>query len=57
MPLGYLSCVYLVLFTPWIYHRIMSPKLKEWDNKLANNGERILAKKQNEASGLAYLIS
>mgnify|MGYP000043665458 FL=1 len=57
MPLGYLSCVYLVLFAPWIYHRIMAPKLKEWDINLANNAERLLAQKQNEASGLAYLIS
>ena len=57
MPLGYLSCVYLVLFTPWIYHRIMAPKLKDWDKNLANNTERLLAQKQNEASGLAYLIS
>jgi len=57
MPLGYLSCVYLVLFLPWIYHRIMAPKLKEWDEKLANNSEKILAKKQNKASGLAYLMS
>tara|TARA_A100001037_G_scaffold64942_1_gene57040 strand:- start:2276 stop:3409 length:1134 start_codon:yes stop_codon:yes gene_type:complete len=56
MPLGYLSCVYLVLFTPWIYHRIMAPKLKEWDKKLANNAEKNLAKKQNEASGLSYLM-
>ena len=57
MPLGYLSCVYLVLFTPWIYHRIMAPKLKEWDKKLANNAEKNLAKKQNEASGLSYLMA
>lgn len=57
MPLGYLSCVYLVLFVPWVYHRIMAPKLKEWDKNLANNTERLLAQKQNEASGLAYLFS
>ena len=29
MPGGYLSSVYLVLFTPWIYYRIMAPKLKD----------------------------
>jgi hypothetical protein len=35
----------------------MAPKLKEWDKNLANNTERLLAQKQNEASGLAYLLS
>ena len=31
--------------------------LKEWDKNLANNTERLLAQKQNETSGLAYLLS
>ena len=57
MPLGYLSCVYLVLFTPWIYHRIMAPKLKDWDLNYANPEERSLAMAQNKASGLTYLLT
>ena len=57
MPLGYLSCVYLVLFTPWIYHRIMAPKLKDWDLNYANPEERTLAMAQNKASGLTYLLT
>ena len=56
MPLGYLSCVYLVLFTPWIYHRIMASKLKDWDLNYANHEERTLAMAQNKASGLTYLL-
>ena len=56
MPGGYLSCVYLVLFAPWIYHRIMAPKLQNWDSNYANDNERALAKIQNQNSGLFYLM-
>ncbi len=56
MPGGYLSCVYLVLFAPWIYHRIMAPKLKDWDINYASEEEKKLAHEQNMASGLSYLI-
>ena len=57
MPLGYLSCVYLVLFMPWLYHRIMAPKLKDWDSNFASEGEHRLAQKQNRSSGLPYLMT
>ena len=57
MPLGYLSCVYLVLFMPWLYHRIMAPKLKDWDLNFASDGERKLAQEQNRSSGLPYLMT
>ncbi len=55
MPAGYLSCVYLVLFFPWLYHRIMAPKLRDWDENYANSKERELGQRQNIASGLPYL--
>ena len=57
MPLGYLSCVYLVLFMPWLYHRIMAPKLKDWDLNFASDGENKLAQEQNRSSGLPYLMA
>ena len=57
MPLGYLSCVYLVLFMPWLYHRIMAPKLKDWDLNFASEGERRLAQEQNRSSGSPYLMA
>ena len=57
MPLGYLSCVYLVLFMPWLYHRIMAPKLNDWDLNFASEGEHRLAQKQNRSSGLPYLMT
>ena len=56
MPGGYLSSVYLVLFTPWIYYRIMAPKLKDWDDNFASTEERKLAQIQNQNSGLSYSI-
>ena len=57
MPLGYLSCVYLVLFMPWLYHRIMAPKLNDWDLNFASEGEHRLAQEQNRSSGLPYLMA
>ncbi len=57
MPLGYLSCVYLVLFMPWLYHRIMAPKLKDWDLNFASEGEHRLAQEQNRSSGSPYLMA
>ena len=56
MPGGYLSSVYLVLFAPWIYHKIMVPKLNDWDDNYASNDERELAQIQNQNSGLNYSI-
>ena len=35
MPYGYLSMVYLVLFLPFLYHRVMAKKVLEWDEKYA----------------------
>jgi len=57
MPGGYLSSVYLVLFTPWVYHRMMASRLKDWDKNYANNEERKLANIQNQNSGLKYLMA
>jgi alkane 1-monooxygenase len=57
MPLGYLSCVYLVLLMPWLYHRIMAPKLKDWDLNFASEGEHRLAQEQNRSSGSPYLMT
>ncbi|MBC8345665.1 MAG: alkane 1-monooxygenase [Candidatus Marinimicrobia bacterium] len=57
MPGGYLSCVYLVLFAPWIYHRIMAPILKDWDLNYANDTEREMARIQNNHSGISTLMA
>jgi len=55
MPFGYLTCIYIVLFFPFIYHRIMAPKLIEWDNRCATDKEREIAKVQNMNSGVSLL--
>ena len=55
MPYGYLSMLYLAIFLPPVFHRLMSKKLIEWDNKFASKDERMIAEKQNLSSGLPIL--
>ena len=55
MPYGYLSMLYLAIFLPPVFHRIMCKKLVEWDSKYASKSERILAENQNLNSGLPLL--
>ena len=55
MPYGYLSMLYLAIFLPPVFHRLMCKKLVEWDNKFASKSERILAENQNLNSGLPLL--
>ena len=42
LPYGYLSMLYLVLFFPSIYKRIMKKELANWDQNYANDFERNL---------------
>jgi alkane 1-monooxygenase len=42
LPYGYLSMLYLVLFFPFIYKRIMKKELVNWDQNYANDFERSL---------------
>ena len=55
MPYGYLSMLYLAIFLPPVFHRLMCKKLVEWDSKYASKRERILAENQNLGSGLSLL--
>ena len=55
MPYGYLSMVYLIIFLPFLYHRIMAKKLLEWDEKYATDAEKKLAGIQNKNSGMKIL--
>jgi len=45
MPYGYLSMLYLAIFLPPVFHKLMSKKLIDWDNRFATKQERILATK------------
>jgi len=55
MPYGYLSMVYLVLFLPFIFHKVMAKKLIDWDQNYASDAEKKLAMLQNKNSGIKLL--
>ena len=38
-PFGYLSVLYLTIFFPYIYRRLMEKKLRDWDLNFANSEE------------------
>jgi hypothetical protein len=44
LPYGYLTMLYLVLFAPFLYNRIMKKELVNWDQDYANDFERSLVK-------------
>ena len=57
MPYGYLTMLYMAIFTPFLFHKAMSKKLIDWDNNFASNEERKLAKIENDRSGLLLLAN
>ncbi|MFL2983231.1 MAG: alkane 1-monooxygenase [Candidatus Neomarinimicrobiota bacterium] len=56
MPQGYLTMLYMALFLPFFFHSMMAKKLLEWDEKFASDSERMLAKEQNQNSGIPILL-
>ena len=44
LPYGYLMMLYLVIFIPFLYKRIMNKELVNWDQNYANEFERNLVK-------------
>ena len=55
MPQGYLSMLYMALFLPYFFHKIMSKKLIDWDKNFASEEELELALAQNKSSGIPLL--
>lgn len=55
MPQGYLSMLYLAIFLPWLYHRVMAPRLIHWDNNYANDDEKKISYLHNQQSKIALL--
>ncbi|MCF4165352.1 fatty acid desaturase [Zavarzinia compransoris] len=49
---GYLTTI-LVAMVPPLWHRLMTPKVIDWDRHYASPGERRLAARANEKSGIA----
>jgi len=56
MPQGYLTMLYMALFLPYFFHRMMAKKLIEWDKNYATEDERIFAIEQNKKSGIPLLV-
>ena len=48
MPQGYLSMLYLALFLPFLYHKIMAKQLIDWDENYATPMERKIIMNQNQ---------
>ena len=46
LPYGYFFMLYLVLFTPFVYRKIMQEKLVKWDQNSATEYERNYYSKQ-----------
>ena len=56
MPQGYLTMLYMALFLPYFFHKMMAKKLIEWDKSYASDRERVLALEQNKKSGIPLLL-
>ena len=56
MPQGYLTMLYMALFLPYFFHKMMAKKLIEWDRSYATEEERVLALEQNKKSGIPLLL-
>lgn len=55
MPQGYLSMLYLAIFLPWLYHKIMAPRLIDWDRNYASKEEQNIAQFHNQSSNIHVL--
>ena len=53
MPYGYLTMIFIIIFAPYMYHRIMTKKLADWDNNYASGKERELAIAENQNNRLS----
>ena len=40
LPYGYLTMLYLAIFLPFLFHKIMKEKLDEWDENFATKAEK-----------------
>ncbi len=55
MPQGYLSMLYLAIFLPWLYHKVMAPRLIDWDRNYANKEEQKIAHFHNQSRNIHVL--
>ena len=52
---GYLTTIVVAMIPP-LWHKLMTPKVLEWDEKFASEEERILAAQANARSGVPALV-
>ncbi len=55
MPQGYLSMLYLAIFLPWLYHKVMAPRLIDWDRNYASKEEQKIAHFHNQSRNIHVL--
>lgn len=53
---GYLTTIVVALIPP-LWHRLMTPKVLQWDRQHASAEERLLAAQANARSGIAQLVA
>ena len=56
MPHGYLTMLYVAIFMPFYFHKIMAIKLIDWDENYASKQERELSMVSNRNSGISALM-
>jgi len=54
MVSGYLTTILIAMIPP-LWHKLMTPKVQEWDQRYATAEERLLAAQANRKSGIAAL--
>jgi hypothetical protein len=57
LPFGYLTSLAIIYVAPWLYRRLMTPHLLDWDRRFANPTERLLAARANAVSGMPALMA
>ena len=57
LPYGYLTMLYLVIFFPFIYNKVMTPKLIDWDENFASENEKRILSNHNFKSDISSLQS
>lgn len=53
---GYLTTIVVAMIPP-LWHKMMTPKVLEWDQRYASKEEKLLAEQANQRSGIKALIN
>ena len=50
LPYGYLHCLYIAFFVPFLFKKMMKPKLEEWDQSYASEKEKEILATYNKGT-------